>query len=238
MKNLFFYLILMVIVLGGNSCNDMYDNVNEFATSETIYPGKYDMATATIGYERVEIDLLNAGRIPASEVHLGKAKKTVVEYDDKVITIDSLCSYVNISGLTQSRLYRFRIYTADNYGNKSVPVEVATVPYTIDDLNALNVPIPRIISTPRTATIDWPSGLSSLLFDYYDLSYSYTDKTGLLIAGQCGADAQIVVENQEPGANVNVLVKYRIIPKKEDVPILDTVLLERPITFTLPTIDS
>jgi hypothetical protein len=112
------------------------------------------------------------------------------------------------------------------------------VPYTIEDLNALNVQTPRIISSPWTAMIDWPSGLSSVLFDYYGLSYTYTDRTGQTIEGVSGSDAQFGISNQPAEANVTVSVKYKIIPRKNDALIVDTIILERPITFKLPSADT
>lgn len=97
---IFFALITTVLL---SSCQGMYDSLEEYS-GEVVYPGKYDTIVGHVGYERVEIDLMRAGRIPASQVKLGKARKTVVEYDDKVITIDSLVSWVNITGLTDPKL--------------------------------------------------------------------------------------------------------------------------------------
>jgi hypothetical protein len=234
MKQLFY---LIGIVLLSASCSDMYDNVKDFADKETVYPGKFDFAHPQIGYERVEIDLLNAGRIPASEIYLGKAHKTVIEYGEEPIVIDSICSWVNITGLNQSRLYTFKIYTVDQYGNKSVPVETTATPYLEEDLNTLIVSSPRIIASPWKATLDWPNGLSSLVFDYYGLSYSYLDRNGQKITGTCGADATFAVENQAAESDVNISVKYKILPHKNDKPILDTLELVRPIDFKLPDIE-
>ncbi len=96
------------ILLG--SCSDMGDSVKDYVTEETVYPGRFDKAVATTGYENVEIDLLNAGRILSSEIYLGKAKKTVIEYGDQQEVRDSLCSWVKITGLTQPVTYKFIIY--------------------------------------------------------------------------------------------------------------------------------
>lgn len=110
----------MILQIG---CKGMYDNLEKYA-KEDIYPAKYDTIIGQVGYERVEIDLLKAGRIPSSKIYMGKAKKTVVEYDDKRIVIDSVVSWVNITGLTVSKLYRFKVYTEDEYGNRSVPLSI------------------------------------------------------------------------------------------------------------------
>jgi hypothetical protein len=72
-------------------CNNMYWPTVGFP-HQTIY----FLSTSRRSIERVEIDLLKAGRIPSQDVFLGKAKKTIVEYDDITLTYDSVCSYVNI----------------------------------------------------------------------------------------------------------------------------------------------
>lgn len=108
------------------SCDNsgIYDNIKIFSQEEIVYPATFDTCYATIGYERVEIDLRKDGRIPASKMDLGKAAKTVVIYDEDypeptVIEYDSVCSYVNITGLNEPRVYRFKIYTEDKFGYKS-----------------------------------------------------------------------------------------------------------------------
>ena len=124
------------------SCEDMYEK-QELYEGEVVYPAKYDTVVGHIGFERVEIDLMSAGRIPSSQIKLGKAKKTKITYDDQEIVIDSLVSWVNITGLTQSKLYRFNITTVDEYGNESVPQEIALIPFTSSDLAGFAVSPPR-----------------------------------------------------------------------------------------------
>src|SRR5690606_19725457 len=124
---LLFYALVAVILTA--SCEGMHDSLESYS-GEIVYPAKYDTIVGHIGYERVEIDLMKAGRVPSSQIRLGKAQKTVVEYDDEVLVIDELVSWVNITGLQQPKLYRFRIYTIDEYGNKSVPQEIALIPFT------------------------------------------------------------------------------------------------------------
>src|SRR5690606_9358937 len=113
--------ILMSGCLGlFSSCSGMYDTLDDYS-GEVVYPAKYDTIIGHVGYERVEIDLMKAGRIPSSEIKMGKAKKTIIEYDGQVIRLDSLVSWVNITGLDQPKLYRFKIYTVDEFDNASVP---------------------------------------------------------------------------------------------------------------------
>src|SRR5690606_21179481 len=124
-----------------SSCSGMYDTLDDYS-GEIVYPAKYDTIIGHVGYERVEIDLMKAGRIPASEIKMGKATKTIIEYDGQVIRLDSLVSWVNITGLDQPKLYRFKIYTVDEFDNASVPQEIALIPYTSADLENLAIASP------------------------------------------------------------------------------------------------
>jgi hypothetical protein len=212
-----------------------------------VYPAKFDTVSVKVGIKRVEIDLIKAGRIPASEIYLGRAIKTVIEYEgqpnDQPIVIDSLCSWVNITGLTIPKLYRFYIYTEDEYGNRSVPVVAAAIPYTEEDAAALAVTNPRFIASPWAASIDWPRGLSSVQFDYYGLVYSYRDRDGQTVTttlvrqgvtDTLGDRPVIMLENTAPGQEVTLDILYKIVPLVDKNPILDTFILNRPIVLTMP----
>ena len=65
--SLFFALSAAALL---SSCDGMYDTLEEFY-GELVYPAKYDTIVGHIGYERVEIDLVKAGRIPSSQVIWG-----------------------------------------------------------------------------------------------------------------------------------------------------------------------
>ena len=232
------FLLSIVSAICFMSCNERYDRVKDFAEEETIYPGMYDYAEAKIGFERVEIDLLRAGRIPSSQIKLGKAKATLVVYDTVSKKFDSLCSWVNITGLNQSKLYRFKIYTLDEYGNRSVSRDTAIIPFTGEDKNMLTIAYPTVTSSPWVAAFNWTSSLSSVLLDYYGLRYSYTDKDGDTHTGTLGTNPQFTAENLEAGSQVTVNLKYRVVPKINGAPILDTVELDQPIYIDMPTSDS
>ncbi|MEN6454313.1 MAG: hypothetical protein ABFD10_08635, partial [Prolixibacteraceae bacterium] len=88
MRNLIFF-VFAVAALCFASCEGQYDNIEKYA-GEVIYPARFDTIFGHIGYERVEIDLMKAGRIPSSQLHLGKASKTVVEYGGEKHYIDSV----------------------------------------------------------------------------------------------------------------------------------------------------
>jgi hypothetical protein len=235
MKRILFYLITVTVAVMAASCNGIYENIEKFS-GEVVYPAKFDTILGYVGYERVEIDLMKAGRIPANQVNMGKAVKTVVEVDGKIVAeYDSLCSWVNITGLTQQKLYRLKIYTADQYGNQSVPQEIAMVPFTSYDKETLAVPSPRVMSSPSAAIVDWPTGISSVVLDFYSFEYEYTDKDGEKISGiKNSSDTRIFVGNIEIGEQVPLKITYKTVPRSSNNPILDTVYLERTITLNIP----
>jgi hypothetical protein len=232
MKKILFFLSLMSVCML-YSCTDIYDNIKKYATEETIYVGKFDEPRGYQGFERVEIDLLDAGRIPSSQIKLGKAKKTVVEYDDKVITYDSVMSWVNITGLTVPKLYRFKIYNVDDYGNKSVAVETALIPYTAEERDALVFPSPMLAISPTAAEFEWPNGLSSGFFDFAEIVYSFPTKDG--IVADTTQDTKFVLTNLKMGEIVPVSIICKIIPKINGEVIIDTIDLERTISITSAT---
>lgn len=222
--------IPLILLLSLMSCGDMFDNMKEY-TGEVVYPARLDTIIGKIGFERVEIDLLKAGRIPSKNINLGKANRVLITYDDKEIIIDSLVSWVSIRDLKQSKLYRFNFYTLDEFDNKSVPQQIALIPYTTADVANLAVPNPRIMASPTSAVIDWPNGLNSVLFNYVSLNYKYTDKNGVKKEGKRGSDSRFVIGNLESGKQIQVDVEYNVVPKVNGVAILDTVKLSLPFTF-------
>ncbi|GAB3026953.1 hypothetical protein GCM10027051_34740 [Niabella terrae] len=228
------YLLLLALLGCIVSCGKMYDNIEQY-TGETVYPGRYDTIIGHVGYERVEIDLMKAGRIPSRDIRMGKAIKTVIEYDNKELVIDSLVSWVNITDLKMSKLYRFNVYTLDDQGNKSVPQEIALIPYTQTDLDALVVQSPQVLTSPVSAVLSWPSGLSSILLDYYSLIFEYTDNNGVKKTGQRDANPRIFAANLPSGSAVDFNIQYKIIPKVNGTPIIDTLILSQTLPVNIPT---
>lgn len=233
MKKIFLFLLIIPVIMLW-SCDGMYDKQAEFE-GEIVYPARFDTVIGKIGFERVEIDLLKAGRIPASQIKLGKAKNTVVEYDDNVIVIDTLASYVNITGLTQTKLYRFKIFTTDEFGNKSVPQEIALIPFTNSDLESYAVSPPRIMASPSAAVVEWPGGISNVLLDYISHTYKYTDKDGVVRNGERGSDPRFFIGNLDAGTTVPVEMSYKIIPKINRERILDTITFNSVVNVQIPT---
>ena len=212
----------------------MYDNVEPYS-DEVVYPAKYDTIVSKIGFERVELNLMKAGRIPSSQISMGKSKKTIIEYDNEKIVIDSLVSWVNVTNLKQSKLYRIRVYTIDEYNNQSVPQVIAVIPYTQADVDNLVVSSPRVLTSPNAAVLDWPTSLTNILLDYTSLEYEYTDKNGSKISGTQNVNPRIFAANLNAGQPFNILLKYNVVPKVNGVAILDTVQLNTPISISMPT---
>jgi len=238
MKKLIYFIILAACL---GSCTGAYDSIKKFAPEEIIYPGRFDTIIGYIGYERVELDLLKAGKLPSSEINLGKAQKTVVEYDDQTIVFDSVCSSVSITGLTQPRLYRFSVYTTDDFGNKSVPQEIALTPFTASDAMNIAVAAPRVTASPWTVALTWDGSLSSVLLNYYSLTYQWTDKDGNVITGTCQENPTISMNNLDPGTNVSLDIHYRVVPlvtrdgDSIPTPILDTITVDHTFSLYMPT---
>ncbi len=233
MKNFIFFLFA-VAALYLASCDGQYDNIEKYA-GEVIYPARFDTIVGHIGYERVELDLMKAGRLPASQLHLGKASKTVIEYDGEKHYIDSVCSWVNVTGLTEAKLYRFRVYTEDEFGNNSVAQEIALIPFTQLDRDLVGIASPKMAVSPSALVVEWPNGLNSVVMEYHSLSYSYTDKNGVVQKGTVRTP-RFYCGNLASGQELTINVDYKVIPILTDgSKILDTVIVSKPLVVNIPT---
>jgi len=233
MRNLIFFLFA-VTALCFASCDGQYDNIEKYA-GEVIYPARFDTIFGHIGYERVELDLMKAGRLPSSQLHLGKATKTVVEYDGEKHYIDSVCSWVNITGLTEAKLYRFRVYTEDDFGNASVAQEIAMIPFTQLDRDLVGIASPKMAVSPSALVVEWPNGLNSVVMEYHSLSFNYTDKDGAVQSGTV-TTPRFYCDNLASGQELTINVDYKVIPILSDgSKILDTVIVSKPIVINIPT---
>lgn len=231
-----FFIVYTVVSFAFFSCSkDIFDNIKEHAAEEKVYVGKFDKAEAFVGINRLEIDLLNAGRIPQSEVNIGKAVQTVYECDGKTYPCDGVQSWLNVTGLTEPKLYRIKVYNVDEYGNQSIPVEVAAIPFTAVDLAALTVSIPQKFLSPSSVEFNWANGLTSSFFDFYEMEYSYTDN-GILHTGKSTDNNSLLLLNLVNGSAGRVYLKLKVVPKQNNIPILDTVYIESSADYQLPTI--
>lgn len=166
---------------------------------------------------------------------IGKATKTVVEYDGDKHYIDSVCSWVNITGLTETKLYRFFVYTEDDFGNKSVPQEIALIPFTRLDRELIGVASPKLTVSPSAMVVEWPNGLNSFVMEYHSLTYSYTDKDGNK-QGEQVTTPRFYCGNLEMGTELTVDVNYKVVPIQSDgTKILDTVIVSKPLIVNIPT---
>jgi hypothetical protein len=233
------YFLLTVLVSALYSCSGQYDNIEQYATDETVYIGKFiEDPYVKTGYKRLEIDLVSdtLGRAFADDIYMGKAKKTIVEYEEddglRRLVYDSLCSWVNIKGLTTPKTYIFTIYAEDEFGNKSIPVEALGKPFTDNDMEGISFPSPHVIPGPTTVSFDWESavseGLSSPQFKFVELIYSYTDRYGNILSGKLTAQDERAgrgnfdIRNLAPNKGTAVIINCRIIPIIESGTILDT----------------
>jgi hypothetical protein len=236
MKRIIYFIAIIVLASALYSCSKQYDNIDRYATDESVYVGKYsDIPYVQVGYKRVEIELMgdSVGRAFSDDIYLGKATKTVIEYDEadglRRIEFDSVCSWVNITGLTTPKTYIFTIYAEDNEGNKSISTEALAKPYTDADLEGILFPSPHVIEAPTTVEFTWESeasmGLSSPLFKFVELIYSYVDTDGKMVADRLTArdTAKFNAHNLEMESNTTVTINCRIIPIAEAGLILDTI---------------
>lgn len=244
--------IILVVCMVMAACSEMFDNVKDFADKEIVYADKLDGIVRTqIGYERVEIDLMQAnlsssGRIPSSKLNMGKAKKTVIECADFTEpehrrVIDSVCSWLDITGLTQSKNYQITIYTEDEFGNRSLPLKTEVKPFTVENLNALQLSTPSITESSSAARVEWLTPISSKACKIYSYVYEYIDKDGQKrTEGSEGDLPSFFVQNIEKGKEIPITMTFRIIPTLlgDDgvyTPILDTLRWECPVLLTLST---
>lgn len=233
MRNLIFSLIVLAIISFFISCEGQYDKIEDYS-GEVVYPARFDTIIGYIGYERVELDLMKAGRIPASQIKLGKATKTVIEYEDKRIVIDTVSSWVNITGLTETKLYRFNVYTEDNYGNVSVPQEIALIPFTSQDRDLVGIASPRLSVAPTALVAEWPNGLNSVVMEYHGLSLKYTDNDGA-VQQQSTKETRFYCSNLTSGEEATISIDYKVLPIQSDgSKILDTVIVSKDLVVNMP----
>ena len=238
-------MLLAIAMFAAVSCSKIYDNVEKYVDGEIVYIDKLDgILKVQIGYERVEIDLLEAGRIPSSQIFMAKATKTVIECPDFTEpehrrVIDSICSWVNVTGLTQLKYYELSIYTEDVYGNRSLPLKASVKPYTIENLNTIEITPPSISASSTSAQIEWIDGISAVTHQVVSFEWKFTDRDGLVIAYEEEGDNPVIfLENVVTETDIPVTLNCRIIPTisgsgSNYTPILDTVNFQKVLNFRL-----
>ena len=228
-------MLLLVTVYVAVSCSRIYDNIEEYVDGEIIYIDRLDgIIQVQIGFERVEIDLLKAGRIPSSQIRMAKATKTVIECEDfdepgHRRVIDSICSWVNVTGLTQLKYYDLTIYTEDDNGNRSLSFKTSVRPYTQENLLSLEITPPTINAASSSAQIEWLDGISALTHQVLSFQSKYTDRDGIVITdGLIQGDRPVIfVENVLSEVDIPITLDCRVIPTIANpdlsyTPIIDT----------------
>ncbi|MDR2423630.1 MAG: hypothetical protein LBD59_02760 [Prevotellaceae bacterium] len=243
MKKLLFLLTIIVPLTWFSCDKDPYDNIREFVNSETIYPEKFDTISAAVGFERVEIYLTRAGRSDSIKKNPSKARNTVVEYNtgkaDTTVVFKGMQSWVNVTGLSQPRLYRFRVYTTDSLGNKSVYQEIARIPFTRETRDAIRIADPNAVLSPWGVKLWWPGGITTGMWQFLDCNYEYNDKDNATVRGSI-RDSTFIgfdVDNLLPNSEKNVSFVINILPIVDGQPILDTVQFRQTIDIATPTAD-
>jgi hypothetical protein len=209
---------------------DTWNSIMENKTGKKAVLAKTASQWAYIGDELGPYEIQSWIRGDASDLYLGKATKTVVEYDEvsehKRVVIDSVCTSVNITGLTTPKIYTFTIYTEDEYGNRSIPVLAYGRPFTDEDMKGYTFPLPSQTATPATMDFYWTKGLA--VDDFYNfagLTYAYTDGDNQPCTGELQSGNRISVINLRPGEVYSIALTLRVIPILNGNPILDTVTI-------------
>jgi hypothetical protein len=224
-------VVAIVVLLSVAGCTDIHDNIRSFDPSEKVYPARYvdSLVSAKVGYERIEIDLLGGKRVPTSQIQMPKALKTIIVYDNgrQTLVLDSVVSWVNVTGLTKTQQYTFRIYTEGADGNRSVPTEIVATPFTDEDKQILYIAVPQTETYADSAVLRWTEPITSPDMDFLGLTYEYTNDAGNRFKVSSAADVPRlrIVNPKRPVTNV--AVEFRVLPKRDAVQILDTVVVKR-----------
>lgn len=240
-KYIFIFISIAISIV---SCESGFEHIDKFASSETVYPGRFDTIVVSLGYNRVELDLFKANfelvddilirkktPLAPDEIRLGKAVKTVVEVagEDEPRVWNKLLSRVSIDGLDEGKLYHFKAYTEDEFGNKSVPQEAAEVPFTDSELEVYDeIPVPRISPSPFSATLSWIE-ISNPLMRYAGMDFEYFDQDNVLRKGSLHADDELNfhMQNLKGESNYSVDVYMHVVPFRGEVQIIDTINFKR-----------
>ena len=232
----FLFLTAVVTALFTVSCVGEFENIEKYS-GETVYPASFDTIIVSYGFERVEFDLCKAGRLPSSEMKLGKAVRTVVEFDENRIVYDEVRSWVNITDLNISRMYRFKIYTEDEFGNYSMPQSMAVIPYTQSDIDNMNFPMPSWLRSSTSVVVEFPASVVNQQMTHNGLSWKYSDASAQIQTGEIDG-LRFFASNFTPSSNISIEVTHKIIPKLNDpgkTSLLDEVTVTRTIQTQLPS---
>ena len=229
MKKIRNFLLVVAITLTGVSCVGEFDNIEKFA-GEVVYPASFDTIVAHIGFERVELDLWRAGRIRARDLKMGKSIKTVIEYDDTRIEIDTLCSWVNVTGLSLPKMYRIRVFTEDAYGNPSVPQTIAVIPFNREDVPRIEISHPAYTFSTTGFFADYSRSVNLLSTVHTGMVWQYDNAAGTTVRDSTDGNS-FAASGFQAMSQANVTVIHKVVPILLDGRrLIDTVRVNRPLT--------
>jgi hypothetical protein len=88
------------------------------------------------------------------------------------------------------------------------------------------------------AEVEWTT-LSNIQFDYYGGTFAYTNRNNVVREGELALlNPKVTMENLAEGQSVILNITLKVLPKVENIHILDTLIVNLPIEVTLPSVDS
>ncbi len=171
-------IFLSVLVLGAVSCTDLNEMHQPYLDrGETIYTEKPDSLTSMNGRERVKLNwyLYSDAAITGARIYWNDEQdSTDVAYSVTAGMTNSISAMVE--GLEEGS-YIFNVKTMDQYGNMSVPVQVAGVSYGDEYANSLVNN--RAIASNQTENDTIVFTMKSIKYDdYIDSELKFTDNSG------------------------------------------------------------
>ena len=143
------------------ACSDMNELSDRFMNKgETVYAAKVDSAAVHSGYKKVEVAFyISTLRIDTVKVYWNDFQRV----SDVVIGNQQGVFSAVIEGLDESA-YIFQLVSVDNYGNKSLPVEVSGEAFGDNRLSLLrsrNITSAVYNNTTGEVTIKWGAAVDN-----------------------------------------------------------------------------
>ncbi|TLX71045.1 hypothetical protein E9993_21190 [Labilibacter sediminis] len=118
LKALWVLSVLLAVVFGFSSCDEMDDNYKDYI-EHVVYSPRVTELSAVEGLKVITLNWQN----PVGDI----AQKIIVEYDDVVLPFDEMINTLVIEDL-DIKGYEMRVYTEDAFGNRSVPATIFVFP--------------------------------------------------------------------------------------------------------------
>ena len=154
-------LLLLAFTLGTGACSKMDEEYKDFTKGgEIIYTGKVDSLKIFPGKNRFKLSwaLVSDQRISKCRVFWNEGEDSITVPVQRTDGVDYLDAIIN--GL-EERTYTFNIYTYDDAGHRSVPVDTLGNVYgNAYQATLFNRPVKRVTFKKDTSSIIW-SGANS-----------------------------------------------------------------------------